>query len=305
MISELKNSKLNFRKLKISDFKEFCKLFRSCFGKEVSLEFFKWRYFNKNSSFCYGVFKSSKLIANVGMVSKKLNNNKQELVFSRHSSMVLKKYRHIGLFSELLKEVKKKINKNSRLVVMWPNMNNYSNFGLESKNILNRKYYLYKTLLNKNFSNKTKNYPIDHLIKFRRFIKSNNNSFFFKNFSYFKNRFLIYKKNEYLINELTKKKLSSFFIIKLNKDKLGKNYVILDHFGSNKIRFDHLSILINNQKKLIFLSKKKITKKNLKCISYINFKIGLINNLNIKEKKIIFKNKEIFLGDTDIFISIK
>ena len=39
MISELKNSKLNFRKLKISDFKEFCKLFRSCFGKDVSLEF--------------------------------------------------------------------------------------------------------------------------------------------------------------------------------------------------------------------------------------------------------------------------
>ena len=90
---KLKNSNLIYRKLKISDYSEFRKLFNSCFNRKVSFDFFKSRYFNDNFSFCYGAFESSKLIANVGMVSVKLNNNKKERIFSRHSSMVLKNSR--------------------------------------------------------------------------------------------------------------------------------------------------------------------------------------------------------------------
>ena len=74
MISKLINSNLIYRKLKISDYEEFRKLFYSCFKRNISLEFFKWRYFGNRFSFCYGVFKSSKLIANVGLVSIKLKN---------------------------------------------------------------------------------------------------------------------------------------------------------------------------------------------------------------------------------------
>ena len=40
------------------------------------------------------------------MKSMQLNNKKNEKVFSRHSSMVLNKYRGKGIFSRLLKEVK-------------------------------------------------------------------------------------------------------------------------------------------------------------------------------------------------------
>ena len=99
MSDELKN--FNFRKLKISDYEEFNKLFFSCFKKKISFEFFKWRYFSNRLSFCYGAFNSSRLIANVGMVSIKLNNKPNNIAYSRHSSMVLKKYRGIGIFSEL------------------------------------------------------------------------------------------------------------------------------------------------------------------------------------------------------------
>ena len=93
MICKLENSKFIFRKLKISDYQNFRKLFYLCFKKKISYDFYKWRYFNDRFSFCYGAFDSSKLIANVGMKSLKLNNNNNERVFSRHTSMVSSNYR--------------------------------------------------------------------------------------------------------------------------------------------------------------------------------------------------------------------
>ena len=95
----LKNSDLTYRKLKLSDYYQFKKLFHNCFNRKISYDFFKWRYFNDKHSFCYGVFDSSILIANVGMCSIKLNNSKKEQIFSRHSSMVSKNYRGYGFFS--------------------------------------------------------------------------------------------------------------------------------------------------------------------------------------------------------------
>ena len=300
---KIKLKNLYYRKLKITDYYEFRKLFYSCFKKRISFEFYKWRYFSNKFSFCYGAFSSSKLIANVGMVSMILNNNLNEKIFSRHSSMVLTKYRGIGLFSELLRQTKKKISQKFPLVVMWPNRTNFASFNTEKKNIIKKKFYIYKSISNFKTKKKTKNYSINELIKFNKFFKNQNN-FFFKNFIYFKNRYLSYKKHEYLINKFEFKKLKSFIILKKNKDKSGLNYVILDHFGSNKIYTKHLAFLINNQNKLIFLSEKPMKKSNCTLIDHLIFKIGFLNKYNTKEKKNILKNKNIFLGDTDIFISI-
>ena len=305
MYSKLKNSNLIYRKLKISDYHEFQKLFYLCFNKKISFNFFKWRYFSNKLSFCYGAFEKSKLIANVGMISIKLNNNSHEKIFSRHSSMVLKKYRGNRIFSDLLKKVKSKILKKVRLLAMWPNKNNFANFGIDKEKIIKKKFYLYKTSLTSTSTllKKTENCHIDELIKFKGFIE-NNKSFFYKNFNYLKSRYLSYKKNDYLINKFEFKKLTSFFILKRYKDKLGLNYVILDHFGSEKLKSRHLSYLSSNQNKLIFLSKKKINKSKVKLLDYIYFKIGFIKKFSPKHKKIILTNKEIFLGDTDIFLTI-
>ena len=169
MISQSKNSVLVYRKLKISDYLEFKRLFFLCFKKKISYDFFKWRYFNNKSSFCYGVFKSSKLIANVGMVSMKLNNTTNERILSRHSSMVLKEYRGKGIYSDLLNVVKKKISKNVRFIIMWPNKNNYANFGINKNSLVKKKYFLYKTNLNTKtkVSKKTENIHIDRLVKYK------------------------------------------------------------------------------------------------------------------------------------------
>ena len=60
----LKKMKLTFRKLKLSDYQKFEKLFYLSFKKKISYKFFKWRYFTDKLSFCYGAFESSNLIAN-------------------------------------------------------------------------------------------------------------------------------------------------------------------------------------------------------------------------------------------------
>jgi len=301
---KLKKSKLTYKKLKISDFDQFQNLFYLCFKKKISLNFFKWRYFSDKFSFCYGVFESSKLIANVGMVSIKLNNCKYERIFSRHSSMVLKEYRGLGIFSDLLKKVKTQISKKTHLVIMWPNKNNFSNFSLNKNAIIKKKFYLYKTHSSIGKPKETKNYSIIQLYKFKKYIKSKD-SLFFKDFIYFKNRYLSYNKNEYLINKYENKKNISFFIIKINKENTDLNHVILDHFGSESIRRKHLLILIREKKKLVFLSKKKITRYNYKLLSYLNLKIGFIKKFTLEQKKTILKNREIFLGDTDIFITTR
>lgn len=298
-----KKSKYIYRKLKISDYQEFSKLFKLCFKKKLSLEFFKWRYFKNKSSFCFGIFNSSKMIANVGMVSLKLNNKKKEKILSRHSSMVLKKFREKKIYSNLLKKVKKKVDKKVDIIVMWPNANNYSNFGIEQKYIIKRKFFLYKTLSEKRVSKNTKDIDISEIVNHQKFIIKSN-SLFLKNFDYFFNRYLTYKKNDYFLNKYENKKFSSFFIIKKNIDRSGINYVVLDHFGCEELRSKHLSYLVKEKNKLIFLSKRKIQRSNFKLLNNIFFNIGFIRKSNFKIKKKFIFNKNIFLGDTDIFISV-
>ncbi len=298
-----RNLGLVFRRLKLSDYYEFKKLFYFCFKKNISLNFYEWRYFRNKLSFCYGVFKGSRLIANIGIVSIKLNNKTSERVLSRHSSMVLQKYRGQGIFSDLQNKVKTEISKKINLVAMWPNNNNFANFGIDKKKIIKSKYYLYKTYSEATILKKTENYSIDKLMNFKKYIEASN-SFFLKNFIYLKNRYLTYRKKEYFINKFELKEHKSFFILKKNKDKSGFNYVLLDHFGSQKIKSKHLSILLKNQNKLIFLSKNKINNSKLRFLNIVYFKIGFLKQFSFEKKKRILHKKEIYLGDTDIFLTI-
>lgn len=302
MNSELDELKLNFRKLRISDYDQFKKLFKNSFNKEISYDFYKWRYFKDKHSFCYGAFKSSRLIANVGMFSVKLNDNKCEKIFSRHSSMVLKKYRSRGVFSILLNKVKKNFLRKSSLVVMWPNKNNFANFGLNSDKIIKKKYYLYKTNLKSNALN-VKNLNNIHELNNHKHLINQKQSFFYKDFNYFKNRYFSYRKSDYCINKFIFKNFESIFILKFHKESSQKYLVVLDHFGSEKIINKHLSNIIKSQKNIIFLSTKKIISSNLKLLNNMCLKVGFIKEYS-KTKKKNFLKKQIFLGDTDIFITI-
>lgn len=303
MSFKLNNPKLIIRKLKVSDFKEFERLFYSCFKKKISYNFFKWRYFTDKTSFCCGIFEKKRLIANVGMKSMKLNNKKNDSVFSRHSSMVLSNYRGKGIFSKLLAEVKKIYLNDTKIIIMWPNKNNFASFGINEKKIIKTKCYLYNASDNKIKTKQTSDHDINQINKFKIFIKNDDN-FFLKDFEYFKNRYLLYKNREYLINKFEYKKFISFFILKKNKDKSNLNFVILDHFGSQFIKSKHLSQLIN-EREVIFLTKKKIDKLSHNFINHINLCVGFIKKTTFQKKTTFLLNKEFTLGDTDSFITIK
>ena len=56
------------------------------------------------------------------------------------------------------------------------------------------------------------------------------------------------------------------------------------------------------EKKINFLSK-KINKTKFKLLNYLYFRIGILKQSNIKQKKLYVKQRN-FLGDTDVFITI-
>ena len=297
-------SNLTYRKLKLSDYKKFSELFNSIFKRRISYKFFKWRYFSDKSSFCYGAFLSTKLIANVGLKSLKLNNKNKEIVFSRHSSMVLRKYQGRGIYSILLENIKKKFLNNTRLIVMWPNKNNFANFGIFKKNITYRNLYLYEAVTKNIKKKETTYHKISKIKNFKNYI-INNKNFFFKDFTYVKNRYFQYKRNDYLLNKFEHKNHLSLFILKKNKISSILNYTILDHFGSNKVKNRHFAKLTNENEMITFCNKYKLKRKNYKLIDHINLKIGFLKNNNTKKIKYKILKKEFMLSDTDSFISLK
>ena len=94
-------------------------------------------------------------------------------------------------------------------------------------------------------------------------------------------------------------------MIKRNRDKSGLNYVILDHFGSQKIQALHFSRLLREKRNLIFWTKRKINKLNYKLINHINLNIGFVKSFNFSEKNKNLIDKDFMIGDTDSFLSIK
>ena len=296
---KLKKIKLTFRKLKLTDYHKFEKLFYLSFKKKISYKFFKWRYFTDKLSFCYGAFESSNLVANVGIKYLKLNDANKSVIFSRHSSMVLKNYRGNKIYSEILKKIRQKFFKKTKVLIMWPNKDNFANFGYSSREIIKKKFYLYGFKRSGKTKKKTSDININKLCLFKKFFK-NNNSFIFKDLKYYRNRYMDYRKKDYFINKYDLGKFSSFFILKKLNIKSGYNYVILDNFGSKNIKSKHFNKLVNEKEAIIFWSKRKIYNLNYKLISHINLLICFIKN-----KKQKLSNREFMLGDTDSFITLR
>ena len=303
MEQKLIKLKLTTRKLKLSDFKQFKKLFYLTFKKKISYDFFKWRYFSDKYSFCYGMFNSSELIANVGMKSNLLNNNNYDRIYSRHTSMVKSNFRGKGVFSKLLKDTKNNFLKKTRLILMWPNKNNFASFGIKKERIIKTNYFLYKVSNYKTHQKKTVNFNIKNMKKFSVFFQNNHN-FFYKDFNYYNNRYLLYKRKDYIINKFEKENLKSFFILKKNRDEDGLSYVVLDHFGSMNIQSIHLAQILREEKKVIIWSKKIIKKKNFKLLNKINLHIGKIKKIDMHKKNKLLSNKNFMIGDTDTFVTI-
>ena len=99
-------NKVTFHRFIDSDFLQTKRLFKQTFNRNISKKYYKWRYFNnkKYNSFIAKV--GNQIIGHIGFVEYKLNleiKKTKKNIYSRHSSMVLKKYRRQNVYSSLLK----------------------------------------------------------------------------------------------------------------------------------------------------------------------------------------------------------
>ena len=123
---------------------------------------------------------------------------------------------------------------------MWPNKNNFANFGLNSDQIIKKKYYLYKTILKSNTLNIKNLNNIDELNNLKYLI--NQKQSFYKDFNYFKNRYFSYRKNDYYINKFKFKNFESIFHLKISQRKFTKIFGNFRSFWFRKIINKHFLI---------------------------------------------------------------
>ena len=83
--------------------------------------------------------------------------------------MVKSNFRGKGV-SKLLKDTKNNFLKKTRLILMWPNKNNFATFGIKKENNKTN-YFLYKVSNYKTHKKKTNNFNIKNMKKFSVFSK--------------------------------------------------------------------------------------------------------------------------------------
>lgn len=317
-------NKVTFHRFIDSDFLQTKKLFKKTFNRNISKNYYKWRYFNnkKYNSFIAKI--GNQIIGHIGFVEYRLNLRIKKTIkniYSRHSSMVVKKYRRNNVYSSLLKWSIQRLKNNSGIII-WPNDINI----LTSTN-LNLKYNFEYNLFIKNIYKKSNNEKkikfkrLNQLILKKKLIQNNNINkninFIEKDLNYFKWRYSTYDIKSYYCFEKTINKIINIFIIgTIKRDK--KNFIsILDYIGSNEYYYEILNELVTNLEFSQFSSKNYIlqiwsNKKDTKKILYLNknkFKFSKktfnISLLNIDDQiKYNFNNLNFDMGDTDVFINL-
>ena len=137
---------MKFRLVKNNDLKKIQKLFVSVFKRKISLNFYKWRYFNSQSR-SY-INRNNKIVFHVSFVEKKLNNRFKKLVISRHSSMVHEDFRRKGIYSKFFNDFVNNafINKKYLACITWPNKNNLKTFKKFKNNFFLKKEFFYSNI---------------------------------------------------------------------------------------------------------------------------------------------------------------
>lgn len=313
---------VSYHRFNYTDFKEFNKSFEKVFKKKISFRFYKWRYL-KNRRFNSFIAKVNKeIIAHIGFVEYETNEENKNILYSRHSSFVLEKYRRNKIYSSLLIWSLKQLQRNEGILI-WPNSTNLKvnrslpytimKFGIYSK-------YEKKIILNNNTNNKNNKKIFRNIkhIKSHFDIEYKNSSIINKNSIYFNWRFNNYNKNIYKIFNEKIDNNNNMFILSKNFENNLIKFSILDFIGD----FNNFELVLSNliyklrnyfktnlpvhielwDKKKLNRKKMEFYKKNKFYISKKDYNIFIIN----PSKKIIktFHKYKFFMGDTDVFINI-
>jgi len=133
---------LIFRKVHAKDIEIILRLFKIVFKKNISEEFYNWRYYDKGYNSFVALIEG-KIIGHIGFVKYKINN--LNYIFSRHSTFIIPKFQRKGVYYKLLKYSFSKLKRKSNFVVAWPNsMNLASSKDHNNFKVINTYRLLYK-----------------------------------------------------------------------------------------------------------------------------------------------------------------
>ena len=298
---------ITYRRVKKKDILEIINLFKTIFKKNISVEFYNWRYLTKNFYNSFVAIKNDKIIAHVGYV--KYRYYKKKIIFSRHSSFVSFEFRRKKIYTKLLEYSFSILKKKTNFILAWPNELNLKNNINDKKFFLIQKYFLYRKIHKKIIKFDTVKLLKSSLSKISM---KKDNSVFIKDNKYILWRFFSYKKNNFY--QLTFKSIEkSLIILQKIKFKNKTLFNIADYFDNNnnkileklfiyfnKFQINSQILVPSNNKRFI----SKVMKYDFKKDNYI-FNIGIYTLKKDDKLKKILINKiknNIKIADTDVFI---
>ena len=297
--------KVSFRKVYFSDVDEILNLFYKFFEIKLSKKYYLSRYCNFKTINCYVAVLENKIVGHVGFIKNKINlsSNFNYYVFSRHTSMIAKKHRRLGIYKDLCNFSYNLLKQKNVLgVVTFPNKDNLLavNQKYQSINLNNKILYFYKSKnkLNRSYNKKLNLCILKKLIKLQK-----NDYFFVKKINYYKKNYLNLSLNKFyyfsvnnlfLINNIKKYK-KKYYVNILESPTLNINSMILfkkffEYFGNKYIINIWIDKILKNKKYIKNLNLKKTN--NTFVINLIPFKKKLIKFID---------NKNFSMGDTDVF----
>ncbi len=285
------NKKFFFTEVKKNKLHEVIEFINLNLKINITKKFYLWRYYFEGKFNSFVCISQNKIIAHVGF-SMYETKNKKKYLYSRHSSIVSKKFRNKKIYSDLVEYSLKNL-KNLDTLLLWPNKNNNKR---KVKSL--KKKYTYnirnKFLFFKN-KNKKKLDKLTNIGIIKKYLLINSNvNIINKNITYVKQRYFYLNSNMYFYHEFNSKSLALF-----TKNRSDNEYVLIDLIGDKNIKNNHIKYLSENLRFYYSIN----IKKKIKLTKFIDTGVRF-NLICITNKKMKLKNYDIHLGDTDSFLKI-
>lgn len=235
---------LEFKVIIDSDVDLVVSLFHEVFERILSKSYYIWKYKkdNKYTSFC--VYDDDVMVAHVGYkINMFIVGEREQLLASRHTSMVKDRYRGGGLYKDLIKFSIKELRKHRvSIILAWPNINNMK------ASLMHEDYFPLSqltTLTLSSINKHPKRHDKDSFNKVTAQDLLSLDSYFDvkfikikKDFNYLKHRYLNHPTNSYYIH--TYKNGNSIIIYRICNEYLN----IVDFFSPPNCLLNHLEDFI-------------------------------------------------------------
>ena len=298
-----------YRRVNLNDINEILHLFNQVFKSKLSKEYYLSKYLEIKKINSFVAVNDKKIIGHVGFIRNKIHPYKNKIykVYSRHTSMISKKFRKKGIYRDLCNFAYKKLKNSDVLgIITFPNKANLLAYNKNYKNIDLRKKLLYSYFCQKkNIKIKNKKLNINFV---RKIIKIRNKiSFFQKNILFYKKNYLKIKNNKFYF--FSKNNFYIIYNCKLIKKNIHINILEHSEVNESSVKFFNLFIKSFNDMHIINIwfdlnlqTSNKIIKDlgfkktnkifNINLIPFKSFVYNLIEN---------FDNNDFSMGDTDVF----